>query len=83
MTGKFAQFELVEDQAATTSGFELRVNVAKYSSVNEGEISITNGCATFAEFDEEITRLISALEKIRTRGETRYAEGPFGPSPLF
>lgn len=76
------QFELVEDPALTTSGFELRVNVASFTSKREGEISITSGCATFGELDTQISRLVNELEQIRTYGETRFAEGPFGPSSL-
>ena len=76
------QFELVEDDAPTTSGFELRVNVARHTSAREGEITITTGCATFGEFDAEISRLIDELENVRTQAETRFAEGPFGPTPI-
>ena len=76
------QFELVEDRGPLVSGFELRVNVAKYTSVRDGEVSITTGCATFGELDAEVTRLISELEKLRRAAEERFADGPFGPGPL-
>jgi len=78
-----SQFELVESVALTRSGFEVRVNVARFSSARDNEITITNGCASFAEFDQEITRLVDALEEIRTQGETRFADGPFGPKSIL
>jgi len=77
------QFELVEDRAPTPSGFELRVNVAVNTPVSEGEITITPGCATFGEFDAQITRLIGELEKLRKGGKVRFADGSFGPRSLF
>ena len=79
---EFSQFELVENESLTTSGFELRINVARHSSTKNGEVSITNGCATFGEFDTEVRRLIENLEQLLTDGETRFADGPFKPSPL-
>ncbi len=76
------QFELVEDEAITSSGFELRINVAVHTSPRDGEISITPGCAVFGEFDAQVTRLMDELEKLRCEAETRFAEGTFGPKSL-
>lgn len=76
------QFELVEEPAPTSSGFVLRVHVARWTSPEDGEISISPGCATFGEFDAQISRLIDGLERIRTEGETRFADGHFGPRSL-
>ncbi|MDA3858816.1 MAG: hypothetical protein PF480_11430 [Roseovarius sp.] len=75
-------FELVEDKAATSSGFELRINVAVHTGAREGEITITPGCPTFGELDAQVTRLINELEKLRVDAEKRFADGPHGPISL-
>ena len=80
--GDHSTFELVEDEAVTTSGFELRINVARFSSARPNEISITNGCATFGEFHEEAQRLIFELQDLISEAEKRFGSGDFGPTPL-
>jgi hypothetical protein len=76
-------FELVDDSALTSSGFQLRVNVAIHTSARPDEVTVTPGCATFGEFQAAVRHLINELEAILTAGESRFAEGPFGPKPLF
>jgi hypothetical protein len=83
VTDNHEQFELLEDEAVTTSGFELTVGLAEHSESEDGPIILTTGCATFGEFSSEIDRLIAGLEKVRTEGETRFADGDFGPKPIF